>query len=100
MMKEGRGLDLMDSVLLDSAIPEQVMMCVNLSLLCVQEDPNDRPTMSYVANMLSSIESANLPAPKSPTFCRKGYGHVMDSPFLDVSRSSINEITVSNIDPR
>jgi hypothetical protein len=41
--------------------------CVNVGLLCVQEDPNDRPTMSNVVTMLDS-EAATVPTPKQPAF--------------------------------
>jgi hypothetical protein len=45
----------------------QFVKCVNVGLLCVQEDPNDRPTMSNVFTMLN-CEAATVPTPKQPAF--------------------------------
>ena len=41
-----------------------------MGLLCVQDDPNDRPTMSNVVGMLGS-ESRSLPSPKQAAFVVK-----------------------------
>ena len=43
------------------------MRCIHIGLLCVQEDPNDRPTMASVVLMLSSA-SITLPVPSEPAF--------------------------------
>ena len=40
---------------------------IHIALLCVQEDPNDRPTMSMVVVMLAS-KLINLPQPSAPPF--------------------------------
>ncbi|CAA7047049.1 unnamed protein product [Microthlaspi erraticum] len=37
-------------------------------LICVQEDPNDRPAISNVVFMLGSSDIATLPNPKQPAF--------------------------------
>ena len=56
----------------ESYNPSEVVKCVAVGLLCVQEDPNDRPTMSNVAFMLSSgSDPASLPIPKQPAFLDK-----------------------------
>ncbi|KAL3754547.1 hypothetical protein ACJRO7_001742 [Eucalyptus globulus] len=61
------SLDLMDQVLHETYNRGQVLKCINVALLCVQEDPSDRPTMSTAVFMLGS-ESATLPVPKKPAF--------------------------------
>lgn len=43
------------------------MTCINVGLLCVQEDPGDRPSMSNVVMMLRS-DSTSLPKPNQPAF--------------------------------
>uniref|UniRef100_A0A0A9TL30 Uncharacterized protein n=1 Tax=Arundo donax TaxID=35708 RepID=A0A0A9TL30_ARUDO len=43
------------------------MRCINIALLCVQENAADRPTMSDVVAMLSSTSMA-LPEPKHPAY--------------------------------
>ncbi|KAM3301689.1 G-type lectin S-receptor-like serine/threonine-protein kinase [Capsicum chacoense] len=65
--KEKRALHLLDHSLLESCNPKEAMKCINIGLLCVQEDPGDRPTMSNVVTMLRS-ESMALPKPNQPAF--------------------------------
>ncbi|GLT71483.1 hypothetical protein SLA2020_434980 [Shorea laevis] len=60
-------LDLMDQTLREVCNANQFVKCVNVGLLCVQEDPNDRPTMSNVVTMLDS-EVATVSTPKRPAF--------------------------------
>ncbi|KAI3780774.1 hypothetical protein L2E82_10764 [Cichorium intybus] len=67
LWKEGSPLDLMDKVLTESYNSDEVLKCVIIGLLCVQEDPDDRPTMSNVVAMLTS-DIATLPEPKQPAF--------------------------------
>ncbi|ONI11932.1 hypothetical protein PRUPE_4G135600, partial [Prunus persica] len=46
LWKEGAGLELMDPTVGDSCINDQVLRCIHVVLLCVEEDAADRPTMS------------------------------------------------------
>ncbi|CAL2249591.1 unnamed protein product [Prunus armeniaca] len=64
---ENKASELMDRTLDESCNKSQFMKCVNVGLLCVQEDPVDRPTMSNVLTMLDS-EIAISPTPKQPAF--------------------------------
>ncbi|XP_028796172.1 G-type lectin S-receptor-like serine/threonine-protein kinase At4g03230 [Neltuma alba] len=64
---ENNLLDLMDRSLNESCNANQFIKCAQVSLLCVQDEPGDRPTMSQVLIMLES-ETASLPTPKQPTF--------------------------------
>jgi hypothetical protein len=64
---ENHVLDLMDSALHEVCNANQFVKCVNVGLLCVQEDPNDRPMMSNVFTMLDS-EATTIPTPKQPAF--------------------------------
>jgi hypothetical protein len=67
---ENKVLDLMDQTLREVCNVDQFVKCVNIGLLCVQEDPNDRPTMSTVVTMLDS-EIATVPTPKGPAFVQR-----------------------------
>ncbi|CAH1433666.1 unnamed protein product [Lactuca virosa] len=67
LWKEGSPLDLMERVLTESYNADEVLKCLLIGLLCVQEDPDDRPTMSNVVTMLTS-DIATLPEPKQPAF--------------------------------
>ncbi|XP_059450903.1 G-type lectin S-receptor-like serine/threonine-protein kinase At4g03230 [Corylus avellana] len=64
---EEKVLDLMDPALQNVCNADQFVKCVNVRLLCVQEDPNDRPTMSNVVTMLDS-EAVTIPTPKQSAF--------------------------------
>ncbi|XVF57951.1 hypothetical protein PTKIN_Ptkin07bG0023600 [Pterospermum kingtungense] len=67
LWQEGKALDLMDETLRSSCNESELLRCVHVGLLCVQEDPSDRPTMSNVVVLLGS-ETASLPLPKQPAF--------------------------------
>nr|XP_017216803.1 PREDICTED: G-type lectin S-receptor-like serine/threonine-protein kinase At4g27290 [Daucus carota subsp. sativus] len=57
---------LVDEAILDSKNQMEVVRVIQTGLLCVQEDPIDRPVMSHVVLMLSS--TMKLPHPKKPGF--------------------------------
>ncbi|KAK3136974.1 hypothetical protein QOZ80_5BG0445900 [Eleusine coracana subsp. coracana] len=64
---KGTPLEAMDPSL-DCQTPEgEVLKCVHLGLLCVQENPADRPTMLDVLMMLHGNESS-FPTPSKPAF--------------------------------
>jgi hypothetical protein len=62
-------LNLVDQTLREVCNADQFVKYINIGLLCVQDDPHDRPTMSNVVTMLGS-EAASVPTPKQPTFFR------------------------------
>ena len=45
-----------------------MLKCLKVGLLCVQENPDDRPLMSQVLLMLASADAASLLAPRTPGF--------------------------------
>ncbi|XP_027910118.1 cysteine-rich receptor-like protein kinase 10 isoform X2 [Vigna unguiculata] len=96
---EGKCLELMDPMLEKSFISGEVERCIQIGLLCVQEDAKDRPTMSNVAVMIAS-DTVVLPKPKHPAF---SVGR-LTSEEVYTSRScknlSINDITSSITLPR
>ncbi|KAB5512971.1 hypothetical protein DKX38_029999 [Salix brachista] len=67
LWKEEKVLDFMDRALCETCDANEFVRCVNVGLLCVQEHPWDRPTMSSVALLLGS-DTASLPAPNKPAF--------------------------------
>ncbi|KAM1130889.1 hypothetical protein ACFX19_046185 [Malus domestica] len=89
---ENKVLDLMDKTLDESCNKNQFSKCVNIGLLCVQEDPNDRPAMSNVITLLDS-ETATSPSPKQPGFLtRRGKYSTASS---SSKPEAISEITTS-----
>ncbi|KAL5840468.1 hypothetical protein ACOSQ4_013076 [Xanthoceras sorbifolium] len=96
---EGEALELMDPVVMHSCDAVELMNCIHIGLLCVQEDPTNRPTMSSVVVMLAS-DSIQLPQPTQPAF---SVGRVVENcaqSSSDGKVCSINEVTVSNVLPR
>ncbi|XP_024159948.1 G-type lectin S-receptor-like serine/threonine-protein kinase SD1-29 isoform X2 [Rosa chinensis] len=94
---EGRGLELVDEELGDSYSSSEVLKCVHIGLLCVQDNATDRPTMKDIGLMLSSEKDGSQP--KRPVFTIQNsffhpqlqYGH---------TNSSTNEATITVIEGR
>lgn len=64
---EGNPKHLVDSLILESCSLDEVVRCIHVGLLCVQDDPNDRPLMSSVVSILENGVPA-LPTPKQPIY--------------------------------
>ncbi|XP_058073071.1 cysteine-rich receptor-like protein kinase 10 isoform X2 [Magnolia sinica] len=95
LWNEGRGLELMDPSISNSHVTHEVDRCIHVGLLCVQEDPTDRPTMSSIVLMLGN-ESARPPSPKQPAFST-WKSPITANPSSD---NSVNEMTISMLEPR
>ncbi|KAL7213416.1 hypothetical protein ACSBR2_016022 [Camellia fascicularis] len=67
LWSEAHGVELIDPILVQSYVVNEVLKCIHIGLLCVQEDAADRPTMSLVVVMLGS-DTVTLPQPKQPAF--------------------------------
>ncbi|EEC70841.1 hypothetical protein OsI_02340 [Oryza sativa Indica Group] len=97
MWKDETWLQLVDtSLVIESHTPEMAR-CINIALLCVQENAADRPTMSEVVAMLTS-ESLTLPEPKYPAFYHMRV--TKEEPSTVIMASSANGITLSVVDGR
>ncbi|XP_043705484.1 cysteine-rich receptor-like protein kinase 10 [Telopea speciosissima] len=92
LWREGRGLELMDPLLAETYCTSEFLRCINVGLLCVQEDAIDRPTMSNVVVMLRS-ESLPLPEPKKPAFSVSRITPMMTDEI------SVNWLTVTDVTP-
>ncbi|MCD9645990.1 hypothetical protein HAX54_035481 [Datura stramonium] len=96
-----RALDMMDQTIVESCDEKEVIKCVNVALLCVQEDPADRPTMSNVVFMLGG-ESMTLPRPNQPAFVtrRNSAGASTSSSSSKLYSTSNNELTITQEEGR
>ncbi|KAH7569104.1 hypothetical protein JRO89_XS06G0107200 [Xanthoceras sorbifolium] len=65
--RDDTPMQLLDPTLTDSYSRNEVIRCIHLGLLCVQEDPAARPTMATAVLMLNSY-SVTLPLPQQPAF--------------------------------
>ncbi|KAM3701567.1 hypothetical protein ACJW31_05G183500 [Castanea mollissima] len=96
LWNEGKALELMDPLLIDSFNRDEFLRYVQIGLLCAQEDASDRPTMSAVAVMLKS-ETVSLSPPERPAF---SMGRFTDNNETDPDCLSVSGLSISNIRPR
>ncbi|KAJ4726087.1 Receptor protein kinase [Melia azedarach] len=98
LWKEDKAQELMDPVLQNEASFPMLMRYINVALLCVQENAEDRPTMSEVLSMLTN-ELVNLNPPRQPAF-----SYLRSVTNLLTSRlpepCSVNDVTISVTDGR
>lgn len=93
-------MELIDSSIGDSCSQSEVLRCIHVGLLCVQERAEDRPTMSSVLLMLSS-ESVLMPQPRNPGFSIGKNPAETDSSSSKKDESwSVNQVTVTLLDAR
>ncbi|GLT83090.1 hypothetical protein SLE2022_013990 [Rubroshorea leprosula] len=90
---ENMGLDLMDPSLREDCNEGQALRCIQVALLCVQDDAADRPTMTEVVFMLSS-ENAVVPNPRQPIFVVKRFSESVAS-SSNQGTGSNNELTIT-----
>ncbi|KAL0352447.1 UNVERIFIED_CONTAM: Cysteine-rich receptor-like protein kinase [Sesamum calycinum] len=101
--RQGTTADVVDPVLkATSSFQIDILRCIHIALLCVQENAADRPTMSSVVLMLNS-SSLTLPIPSQPAF------HLPNSTEWESSTSSRsntmqprsnNDVSISEFGPR
>ncbi|KAJ4982078.1 hypothetical protein NE237_032915 [Protea cynaroides] len=99
LWNEGEGLELMDPILMESCCTNELLRCIQIGLLCVQEDSIHRPAMSSVFVMLTS-QTVDLPRPQQPT---SSVGRLVIQPELSSLMAediSINGLSVSSISPQ
>ncbi|PON41048.1 Cysteine rich receptor like kinase [Parasponia andersonii] len=94
--KDGQEVEFVDPWLMESSPPHEVLRCLHIGLLCVQEDPEDRPKMSEVVVSLRGSESVSLSEPKQPAFA---LGRLVPSDQSTVY-PTMNGLTLSTILPR
>ncbi|GMH05378.1 hypothetical protein Nepgr_007218 [Nepenthes gracilis] len=99
MWTEGKGTELLDPSIGCAYSKHQVLRCIEVGLLSVQERPEDRPTMSAIVLMLSS-ESTSLPRPKPPGFCLKSHPAETNSSSRQDESFTVNQVTVTTLEAR
>ncbi|CAH8387860.1 unnamed protein product [Eruca vesicaria subsp. sativa] len=95
--KEGKGIEIVDQIIMDSSSSalqtHEIMRCIQIGLLCVQERAEDRPVMSSVMVMLGS-ETTAIPQPKRPGYC---VGRNLNEAESSSSTQRDDELTVNQI---
>ncbi|KAF3948802.1 hypothetical protein CMV_025245 [Castanea mollissima] len=97
LWREDRALDIVDSSITESFVSHEVLRCIQIGLLCVQEDATERPTMLAILLMLSC--ETTIPSPKQPAFVFRrptnDLGSVTEKGFY-----SINDVTITMFEAR
>uniref|UniRef100_A0A453QDV2 Cysteine-rich receptor-like protein kinase 10 n=1 Tax=Aegilops tauschii subsp. strangulata TaxID=200361 RepID=A0A453QDV2_AEGTS len=95
LWEDRRWIDIVDASLnsfLPKTHPTEIMRCINIALLCVQENAVDRPNMLDVTTMLSS-KTMILREPKHPPYFNLRVGNEEDTSATQ--SCSINGVTLS-----
>ncbi|KAL9234122.1 hypothetical protein vseg_009026 [Gypsophila vaccaria] len=71
MWNQNDMLLLVDPTILNQFTEKQIIKCIQVGLLCVQEFPEDRPDVPALITMLDTADNIEtLPVPKQPGFTR------------------------------
>jgi len=81
---------LTDPMIREPCFEMEILRCIHVGLLCVQDFAKDRPTVSVVISMLKS-ETIDLPLPKQPAFTERQI-----APYS----GSLNNVTVTMVEGR
>ncbi|CAK8569575.1 unnamed protein product [Lathyrus sativus] len=93
--RDGSPTNIIDPTIINDSINE-VLRCIHIGLLCVQENATNRPTMTSVVLMLNS-HSISLSRPSEPAFYFDS--GAVDFPDLMV-QSSVNKVSITEPYPR
>nr|AAD21872.1 receptor-like protein kinase homolog RK20-1 [Phaseolus vulgaris] len=106
--RDGTAVNIVDPSLENNSRNE-VMRCIHIGLLCVQENLTDRPTMATIMLMLSSY-SLGLPIPSEPAFyanstarslpATSSWGHSSRATANQSAQESENENSITEPYPR
>ncbi|KAJ0568849.1 putative protein kinase RLK-Pelle-DLSV family [Helianthus annuus] len=78
LWNENKGEQIVDHRLIQTSAIDKALRWINIALLCVQEDPQDRPTMSTIIFMLEGQWSAYQPTPSEPPLSYARYASVSE----------------------
>ncbi|XP_022716050.1 cysteine-rich receptor-like protein kinase 10 isoform X2 [Durio zibethinus] len=108
LWSKGTPLELLDPTLRDSCLEDEVIRCIQIGLLCVQEDPAKRPSMATIVLVLNSSNVLTSVVPQRPaSFFRYKNKSSIPTSELEFNQSrfssmpsSINEVSISETYPR
>ncbi|KAM2747554.1 hypothetical protein EV2_026694 [Malus domestica] len=97
--KEDKGPEFIDPSLDDSSTSFKLLRCLQVALLCVQENPDDRPTMLEVYSMLKTDTQA-VPIPTKTAFSGKSDRDKETVSTSQKGSCSVNDAQISELQPR
>ncbi|CAL5405758.1 unnamed protein product [Camellia sinensis] len=96
--REGKSSELIDTSMADACNHPEVIRSIHIGLLCVQQSPEDRPSMSSVVLMFCT--DMVLPQPKQPGFFSERKLLDADYSSSKAESHSANLLTVTFLGPR
>jgi hypothetical protein len=99
LWKEGKGREFLDPSLDDLSSSCKLLRCMEVALLCVQENPVDRPSMLEVSSMLKN-ETRAINTPKKPAFSLQRDENEEEICLSQGKFCSVNDVTISQLVPR
>ncbi|KAL6201067.1 hypothetical protein ACLB2K_024782 [Fragaria x ananassa] len=94
---EGKAVEIIDPSIGEPYLVSEVIRCIQIALLCVQEFAIDRPTLSAVVSMLGN--DAALPSPGRPAFLTKRISP-SGEPSGNEGAYSVNDVTCTIVEAR
>ncbi|KAF5475569.1 hypothetical protein F2P56_007363 [Juglans regia] len=99
MWNANKIANLVDPMISEPSFEMEILRCIHVGLLCVQDFAKDRPTVSVAISMLKS-EIVDLPRPKQPAFTATQIATDTSSQCKQRAGGSINNVTVTVVQGR
>ncbi|KAF2579578.1 hypothetical protein F2Q68_00006372 [Brassica cretica] len=107
LWRNGSPLELLDPAIRRNNQSNEVTRCIHIALLCVQDNPEDRPMLSTIILMLTS-NTITLPVPNLPSFFPRNRLELENvSEGFESSRStgksvgySVSDSSITDLEPR
>ncbi|XP_011008148.1 PREDICTED: G-type lectin S-receptor-like serine/threonine-protein kinase B120 isoform X1 [Populus euphratica] len=94
LWSEGKAMEMVDPSIRDSCNQNEVLRCIQLGMLCVQDSALHRPNMASVVLMLES-STTSIPLPREPTFTSVRASIDTETLMEAQEITSSNDLTVS-----
>ncbi|KAL7239547.1 hypothetical protein ACSBR2_005442 [Camellia fascicularis] len=99
LWKNGKVMDFMDPLLDDSSSSCKLIRCMQVALLCVQENWQERPSMLEVSSRLKN-ETEVVPIPQRPAFSTNKDKDEENNFTLRQQTCLVDVATISEVVPR
>ncbi|XP_065616234.1 G-type lectin S-receptor-like serine/threonine-protein kinase SD1-13 isoform X1 [Quercus suber] len=96
LWNDGNSMALIEPAIWDPCFRMEMLRCIHVGLLCVQETARDRPTISTIISMLNS-DIVDLPFPKQPAFTERQIASNCEPAQQGEIRISICNVTLTTI---
>ncbi|XP_023001213.1 G-type lectin S-receptor-like serine/threonine-protein kinase At1g11300 isoform X1 [Cucurbita maxima] len=93
---EGNLIPLIEPAIYELGYQLEILRCIQIGLLSVQEFVNDRPNVSTIISMLNS-EIVDLPSPKQPGFVGRPHESNTQPSQPNSDKYSANNVTLTTI---